>query len=395
MTHARKFSLFYITLCLSLLVCSCNESQATPTVNPEEQIDYSPMVSATGMVVPYQQAALSMLSSGTVEEIMVEEGEFVTKGEILLRLKGSEELFAAVSAAQLELTSAQIAYDELYKDAELNRSNAQLTLAIAEDAFDKASDRRRSKEYKVGDQEDIDIAYARYMLAEQIVKDREKEWEENAAWRREDDLIRLDVLTRLAAARDERDEALREYNYLNSLPDEIERSKAEGELEVARQQLEEARADWEKVKATGLDPHDVELAEKRFQNAKAQLASSQEQLANIELSSPFDGTISRIDIHANEWVEIGQLVMLLADLQHLRVETTDLNEIDVARVNIGDTAIVTFDAIPDATISGSVEFIADKSEGSGVNYKVYIALDETPEKVRWGMTAFVDIDVEE
>ena len=81
---------------------------------------------------------------------------------------------------------------------------------------------------------------------------------------------------------------------------------------------------------------------------------------------------------------------------HLRVETTDLNEIDVAQLKIGDTAIVTFDALPDVVIDGTVTRIAPKdSEGSGVNYPVVIELAEIPNGLRWGMTAFVDVEIEE
>ena len=48
-----------------------------------------------------------------------------------------------------------------------------------------------------------------------------------------------------------------------------------------------------------------------------------------------------------------RLRLELADLDHLRVETTDLNEIDVARIQIGDTASITFDALPDTVVTVS------------------------------------------
>ena len=78
-----------------------------------------------------------------------------------------------------------------------------------------------------------------------------------------------------------------------------------------------------------------------------------------------------------------------------KVVVTDLNEIDVARVKVGDKAIITFDALADEVVQGTVVRIASKaSEGSGVNYKAVIILDELPDNIRWGMTAFVDIEVE-
>jgi multidrug efflux pump subunit AcrA (membrane-fusion protein) len=85
---------------------------------------------------------------------------------------------------------------------------------------------------------------------------------------------------------------------------------------------------------------------------------------------------------------------VLADLSALQVQTTDLNEIDVARVAVGNTATVEFDALPEETVAGVVTRIAPRSaEGAGVNYTAIIELDEIPSHLRWGMTAFVDIAV--
>jgi multidrug efflux pump subunit AcrA (membrane-fusion protein) len=79
----------------------------------------------------------------------------------------------------------------------------------------------------------------------------------------------------------------------------------------------------------------------------------------------------------------------------LRVETTDLNEIDAAQVEPGSPVTVTFDALVDQVVQGTVISIAPKaSEGSGVNYTVVVELEELPPALRWGMTAFVDIEVE-
>jgi multidrug resistance efflux pump len=146
---------------------------------------------------------------------------------------------------------------------------------------------------------------------------------------------------------------------------------------------------------SGPDPDTVRLAEARVSNAQEQLAASQAALDDLELQAPFDGTVSGIEVRASEWVQPGQPVMTLADLNGLHIETTDLNEIDVARVEAGDPVIITFDALPDVQVRGRVARIASKAaEGSGVNYPVVIEMDEIPEQLRWGMTAFVDIEVD-
>jgi hypothetical protein len=84
----------------------------------------------------------------------------------------------------------------------------------------------------------------------------------------------------------------------------------------------------------------------------------------------------------------------MGDLDNLQVKTTDLSEIDVARITLDDVAVITFDALPDLVLEGTVISIAPKAdEGSGVNFPVILELSEIPPELRWGMTAFVDIDV--
>ena len=110
--------------------------------------------------------------------------------------------------------------------------------------------------------------------------------------------------------------------------------------------------------------------------------------------APFDGVISELHTNPNEWVTPGTPVLLLADLGNFQIETTDLGEIDIAQLAVGDLALITFDALPDLVIEGEIITIAPKSDGgSGVNYKVTLHFDEVPTQLRWGMTAFVDIDL--
>jgi multidrug efflux pump subunit AcrA (membrane-fusion protein) len=80
------------------------------------------------------------------------------------------------------------------------------------------------------------------------------------------------------------------------------------------------------------------------------------------------------------------------------VETTDLTELDVVAVAVGYPAEVRIDAIPDEVLQGTVTDIATVANPArgDVNYTITIELEETADlPLRWGMTAFVDIDVEE
>ncbi len=211
----------------------------------------------------------------------------------------------------------------------------------------------------------------------------------------EDNLTRAAYLSAKAQAEEQYDQSARLLNNLLAGANDLDVAEAEAELGVAQAGLDVAQREYEMLQK-GPDPEDVKLAQERLSNAKAQLTAAEAALRDLECLSPFDGTLSVLYVKQSQWIAPGQPVLLLADLGHLRVETTDLNEIDVARLEVGNSAIVTFDALPGVSVKGKVVRIAPKaSEGSGVNYTVLVELDEIPQKLRWGMTAFVDIEVNE
>jgi multidrug resistance efflux pump len=167
----------------------------------------------------------------------------------------------------------------------------------------------------------------------------------------------------------------------------------QGDVDLLEAQISKAQREYD-IYRLGPDPDELAVAEARLTNAQAQLGAAQAALTDLELRAPFDGKVSEIFVPPSEWVNIGQPILLLADINHLQVETTDFSEIDLAQVKIGDNAIVTFDALPYVAVRGIVERIAPKAaEGAGVNYPITIELSEIPDQLRWGMTAFVDIEM--
>jgi hypothetical protein len=88
--------------------------------------------------------------------------------------------------------------------------------------------------------------------------------------------------------------------------------------------------------------------------------------------------------------------VVLATLDQLRVRTTDLTELDVARLAAGQSALVTVDAFPDLQLKGYVGRIEEQSVDyqGDVTYPVYVELYEDTPGLRWGMTAMVEIGVD-
>lgn len=145
----------------------------------------------------------------------------------------------------------------------------------------------------------------------------------------------------------------------------------------------------------GENPERRWLEETKVETAKAALALAQAQLAQATISTPADATVVSVNVKVGEYAQPGQVVITLASLNNLRVETTDLSERDLPKVQVGQTATVFIEAL-DQELTGKVIAIAPKADtvGGDVVFKVTIELDESPESLRWGMSAEVTIATE-
>jgi multidrug resistance efflux pump len=134
---------------------------------------------------------------------------------------------------------------------------------------------------------------------------------------------------------------------------------------------------------------DVKLAEAQVEQAQVALQLVEMQLDWTELTAPFDGTITEIYRNCFESVQIGQAILQLSDHLNPYVEI-NLDEYEIVDLEIGDTARISFPAIPDRELLGTIVSILPGDAGSGANlFDVRVRLDEAPEWVRIGLTAEV------
>ncbi len=140
----------------------------------------------------------------------------------------------------------------------------------------------------------------------------------------------------------------------------------------------------------------IEVAENEVARAQALVDSAKATLnAQSHLTAPFAGTVVTVDISPAETVTPGEVVIVIGDLSGYRVETTDLSERDVPHVKIGQSVNVFVEALGQ-DFEGKVADVSNISStlGGDVVYKVTIDFDQQPEGLLWGMSADVEILVE-
>jgi multidrug resistance efflux pump len=164
-----------------------------------------------------------------------------------------------------------------------------------------------------------------------------------------------------------------------------------GQIAEAEAQVRSAQAALDLLTAGARD-ETIAAAQADVSEARAVLQRAEADLSNAELRAPFVGTVAAVDVSQGEMVQPGQVVLTLADLDHLQVETTDLSERDVAQVAVGQPANVFVEAL-DVTVTGRVERISPQATtiGGDVVYAVTVTLDEQLPGLRWGMSVDVEI----
>jgi HlyD family secretion protein len=362
---------------------SGSQPQSSYQTEPAKKGNVSVAVSGIGTVRANQSTTIAWQSSGKVARVAVHKGQQVASGEVLAELDAAS-LPQNVLQAQVDLVNAQAALDAAINNSEA-RANAHLALIQAQQALEDAQRNRTSKNFARSSQASLDAARADLVLAQDNFKKVEENYQRFAN-RAEDDPVRAQALSQLAAARQQRDRARANLNFLLSRPDDLEIAEADAQLNLAEAQLLIAEQNWEKVK-DGPDAAEVLAAQTRLDIAQATI-----NLAR--LTAPFAGTITQVNSQASDLVSNGLLAVRIDDLERLLVDV-DISEMDIHQVQIGQPVSITFDALPGQDFTGTVVEIAAAGSSSGgtVNFPVTVEIDNPSQDVRLGMTAAVSVTV--
>src|SRR5919199_967663 len=360
---------------ISIFARGKDEAEVT-VVKVDVRPELKSTVTASGEVRPIRFVNLTSEVQGRIVEISVNPGDHVTTGQPLVRVDPTQ----LESSAEAQAATAQAAISDV--------QNARTSVLSAENAVAQAQQSLAANE--------VALAQAR-----QAVDTAQREL------KRTTDLIESGVSSRL-----EYDQAMDRYKQA-----QVAVKTAQAQLESAKIAVEEAKArvNQQRVAVQSAQngvvqaQNSVKSSESRANAQQALLRGQSSQRYKATTYSPLTGVVVDIPARVGQFAVAGlstTSLMTIADMTTIHVEV-NVDETEVAQVEVGQVAKVKVDAMGDkelpGTVTGKNPLAVSRSDttGSGITnrvnvqeakeFKVVIELKDMPNDVRDalrpGMTA--------
>ena len=315
---------------------------------PAVEAQLTVRITASGTVEPVRTVNLSPKTAGTLEQLLVEQGDRVTAGQVI-GVMDSAQLEAQMNQNRAGVAEAQAQLDDaLNGPSSTDIGQAEAALAAAEAAL---ADTR-----------------ARQTLADDELTRSQRLFEQGAI------------------SRSDLDRAISEN-----------RSAASG-INQAIARVEEAEARLIDQQ-NGNDAEDIAAARARMARAEAQLEATAVQMSDTNIRAPFDGIVTQ------RFAEEGAFVTPTATASDVTSATStaivaiangleviaEVPEADIGKIKVGQKTEIQADAFPDETFEGVVKLIAPEAiERQNVTiFQVRIRLVTGLDKLRSNMNTTV------
>ncbi|HRQ22670.1 MAG TPA: efflux RND transporter periplasmic adaptor subunit [Anaerolineales bacterium] len=376
--------------------------------------------------------------AGKVMEVLVEEGQFVTKDQPLLRLDPSlltaqrAVASAAVDSANAALASAQTKYDQTLEAArasefiqnpqiwqtnslnEFNQPNwyfdhnelINAAIAEMENAFTEVLETGGNLNKVLEDRANDELNTAILLLAmkqaafltAQDVKEQAERMPSNGEF--------LEAANeRYEIAKSQLEDAQEIFDKLvdEEMADDI--LYARGQQLAARQRYYAAYTRLLALQTGVYSPivdsalQNLNQAKTTVAQAEASLALVEAQIAKLTINAPMDGVILTRNVEPGEFIQPGAVALKLADLNNLTI-TVYVPEDRYGEITLGQTAEVSVDSFPDEVFIATVIHISDKAEFTPRNvqtvegrsstvYAIKLKVENADGKLKIGMPADV------
>jgi len=387
----RNVLLLLLASCLAgVLLLGCGSEPEAEAVTEDQIItvqrgDLIIDVISSGNLALSHTEDLAFEIAGTVEAVLVEEGDIVEQGQVLAKLDISEwednieVLEDKVTAEKRDLLQAEINLQTAEQNLKNTRGsetskelallNAEISLANAAYSLGKAERIYIPLEAREA-QEAVDEAKARL----DTLLERLGEAETDAERQTWTSLVRY-AQRELRAAYAILDAILGDY-------DSEELDIKRNQLDAAEMAVTQAQADLAKVaEDIALKELQLTLAQGNLDDAQKALEDAREALEEAtedspEIIAPFDGFITMVNVEGGDEVLKGTVAVQLADPNKFEADIL-VNEMDILQVKLGGEARVEVEAMQGVSFPAEVTHISPTAtiQSGVVNYEVTVELE--------------------
>ncbi len=305
------------------------------------------------------EVKISFKTAGRMTELLVKEGDPVTKGMVLARLDKVQLLGqrdaqrAALAAAESSLVQLRTAID--YQRATLESS-------VAASHADERQAQARLRELQSGSRpQEVQDARAAVDAARTEQARAASDWERAQMLYKNED-ISAAQFDQFRTAAERTSATLRQAEQRLALVVEGPRSET---IDAARAQTDRATASVQMAEAARLElkrrEQEVDARRADIERARAQLAVIESQLGDAEVVSPIDGVVLVKSAEPGETVAAGATIVTLGDIDHPWLRGY-VNETLLGKVKLDQKVNVTTDSYPGKTYAGRVSFVASEAE---------------------------------
>ena len=172
------------------------------------------------------------------------------------------------------------------------------------------------------------------------------------------------------------------------------RARSEGQLAGANLERRQGLANVDVASRAALDEAEnaSRLARAAALEARAALAQAEDRLAKKTVTAPFAGVLRSFPVEVGEYVQPGERVGELLDVDRLRI-TIGLTDRQIVTMAPGTRAAIAVDALPGTVFEGEVVRVGRAIDLSTRKFPVRLEIDNAGGELLPGMVARVDLTV--
>jgi multidrug resistance efflux pump len=339
-------------------------------------------VTASGIVVDDQEAHMAFNLAGNVKLVNISLGEQVQAGQTLIQLDDTTQ--------QIKLDQADLALSELTSPEAI--ANARLAITTAQTDVTNAQLALNNLKYWQNTAL-VQNYYATMVLAKSNLDKAQTAYDNAKGGQYINNANQAAAYNALYTAQAAYNNAKYYYSLYSQAPTQNQQDQAQANLDLANATLKNAQVYLAALTGGTVPPDASGAALLQLKQDQLAVQTAQEDLDGTRLIAPFSGEVAAVTASVGDYVSPGQIILVISDVNHMHIETTDLSERDVPEVKLGQVATVSIKAL-NQNVSGKVSAISPTADtlGGDVVYKVVILLDTIPSNLLAGMSVDVQFN---